>query len=115
MEIQAIRHATLLIKINGKTLLVDPMLSPKGTLDAIPDVPNTNKNPLTNLPVDADTLTKVDAVLVSHTHRDHFDSTAIEKLPKDILIFGQLPDAGKLTENGFTNLRPIETRLNGTT
>lgn len=105
MEIQLIRHATMLIKINGKRFLLDPMFSPKYTLDAIPGVLNTNKNPLTDLPLESGSLINVDAVLVTHTHRDHFDNTAINVLPKGILIFGQPPDAEKLVEYGFTNIK----------
>ncbi|AFM41133.1 hypothetical protein Desaci_2170 [Desulfosporosinus acidiphilus SJ4] len=109
MEIQLIRHATMLLKINQKRFLVDPMFSPKNTLEAIPGVANSNRNPLTDLPKDAAALINVDAVLVTHTHRDHFDHTAIEMLPKDILMFGQPSDAEKLAEHGFTNTKlPLE-------
>ncbi|WP_425807609.1 MBL fold metallo-hydrolase [Desulfitobacterium sp. Sab5] len=105
MEIQLIRHATMLIKIKEKKLLLDPMFSPKGTLDAVPGVLNTNKNPLTDLPVELGTLLNIDSVLVTHTHRDHFDNAAIDILPKNILIIGQQPDAKKLAGYGFTNIK----------
>lgn len=108
MEIQLIRHATMLIKMNGKKILLDPILSPKGTMPAIPGVPNQNDNPLVDTPVGLETLRKVDGVLVTHTHRDHFDNGAIEALPKDTLMFGQPPDEEKLTGYGFTNLKLLQ-------
>ena len=108
MEIQLIRHATMLIKINEKRFLLDPMFSPKFALDSVPGVPNTNKNPLTDLPFESGSLVNVDAVLVTHTHRDHFDNMAIKILPKDILIFGQPYDANTLIEYGFTNTKLLQ-------
>ena len=40
MKIQLIRHATHILYINNKKILIDPMLSPKGAMPAIEDVPN---------------------------------------------------------------------------
>lgn len=50
MKIQLLRHATCLITFQGKNLLLDPMLSPSGTLETVPLVPNSAKNPLVDLP-----------------------------------------------------------------
>ena len=107
MYIQLIRHATMLIMINERKILVDPMLSPAEMMSAVPDVPNKSDNPLVDLPVELDDLINVDAVLITHTHRDHFDSAAIELLSKDTLMFCQPADAGKISEYGFTNIKPI--------
>lgn len=108
MKIQLIRHATMLIEINGKKLLLDPMFSPAGLMEAIPDVPNKNNNPLVDLPIKIASLIDVDAVLITHTHRDHFDSTAIDVLPKDTTLFCQPDDAEKIKGYGFINTKSIE-------
>lgn len=108
MRIQLVRHATLLLKINNKTILIDPILSPAGTMDAIPNVYNTNKNPLVDLSVSVDILTNADAVLVTHTHRDHFDEAAAQLIPKHIPVFCQPVDKEKIEAKGFVKVNSIE-------
>jgi L-ascorbate metabolism protein UlaG (beta-lactamase superfamily) len=71
MNFRLVRHAILVVRLGGKTLLVDPMLSPPGAMPPIPNSPNDRRNPLVRLP-DLD-LSPVDAVVVTHTHPDHFD------------------------------------------
>lgn len=70
MKIHFIRHATLVISLNGINLLVDPMLSPAKSLDPISNSPNPQRNPLVELPFDEQTLDQllgqVDALLVTH-------------------------------------------------
>ncbi len=76
MYIHFLRHATLLLTINDLTLLVDPMLSPLEAMGPIANAGNQQRIPMVPLPVsDADLqqiLQRIDAVLVTHTHRDHW-------------------------------------------
>lgn len=108
MRIQLLRHATLIVNFNNKRILVDPMLSPAGTIRAIPNVENTKKNPLVELPVSLDILNGIDAVLLTHNHIDHFDTTAEELIPKHIQLFCQPVDKDKIESKGFTNVTSIE-------
>lgn len=108
MEIQLIRHATLFINIKEQQLLLDPMFSLPGTLSAIPGVKNTADNPLTALPVELSYLLEPSAVLLTHTHRDHFDTAAMESLPKNTPILCQPADVEKLSAAGFCELLPVE-------
>jgi len=108
VKIQLIRHATLLLTIGGKLILVDPMLSKAGTMAAVPDVANPAPNPLVDLPLDPASLKNVDAILITHTHRDHFDDTALQILPCDRQIFCQPEDKGKMAETGFTQVQAVE-------
>ena len=108
MKIQLLRHATMLIDIKGKRILVDPMLSNAGTVAAIPGVANNSANPLVNLSVDPLALTNVDAIMVTHTHLDHFDDAAIELLPHSCLLFGQPADEARILKAGFTNVHVID-------
>jgi Predicted Zn-dependent hydrolases of the beta-lactamase fold len=111
IKIQLWRHATCLITFNHKKILLDPMLSPAGTLEAIAGVPNPSKNPLTNLPdtvMMAELLSRLDAILITHTHRDHFDAAAMELLPKDIAVFCQPRDADKIKKAGFSKVNPVD-------
>lgn len=108
MKIKLIRHATLLINLEDKRILVDPMLSASGILEAIPNVPNTNKNPLVDLPIDVDEAVDVDAVLLTHMHRDHFDEAAVKLIPKNIPILCQPHDKESIELKGFLNVIPID-------
>ena len=77
MNITQIRNATQLITYAGKRFLIDPMLAPK---DAYPGFPGTARaevrNPMVELPCEIDALLDVDAIIVTHTHPDHWDETA---------------------------------------
>jgi L-ascorbate metabolism protein UlaG (beta-lactamase superfamily) len=105
MEIQLVRHATHYITYNGKKLLLDPMFSEKGTLTPVLNAPNEHlNNPLTELPLNPDDLVKVDAIIVTHTHRDHFDDAAAAKLPKHLPLFCQPEDEELIKTKGFSNV-----------
>lgn len=107
MKFQLIRHATMLLEINDKKLLIDPIFSEKGTMPAIESVPNQNKNPLVDLPVPIESLIDCDAVLITHMHHDHFDEKAADLLPKEIQIFCQSEDEIRIRNFGFKNVSPI--------
>src|SRR5919205_1050416 len=115
VQIQLIRSATLVVSFAGHTLLVDPMLGPAGSMDPIENTPNPRRNPLVELPFDAEKLqrllVRIDAVLVTHTHRDHWDPAAIELLPKRVPILCQAEDAARIQNAGFAEVLPIEARL----
>lgn len=107
MEIQLIRHATLLITINDRLLLVDPMLSPAETMPPIVNSTNERRNPLVPIMNPQNFLQKIDAVLLTHTHRDHFDDTAAQLVPRGKLIFCQPEDEIKLQAEGFSKIIPV--------
>ncbi|WP_127487118.1 MBL fold metallo-hydrolase [Paenibacillus ehimensis] len=111
MKIQIIRHATHYIEYDGKKLLVDPMLSPAGAMPPVANTPNSFANPTVNLNVPVSHLLQADAVLLTHTHPDHFDAVAAALLPKDIVFFCQPEDAGKLRDQGFRDVRPVESDI----
>jgi L-ascorbate metabolism protein UlaG (beta-lactamase superfamily) len=108
MKIQLIRHATMLIEVQGKRILVDPMLSAAGKMAAVPDVANSSDNPLVDLPVDPSLLLNADAIMVTHTHRDHFDDEAIKLLPPSNQLFCQPSDEERILKAGFTKVQAIE-------
>lgn len=108
VEMQLIRHATMVISINGQQLLLDPMLGPTGSMSAVAGVRNTKDNPLVPLPVELSELTHPAAILLTHTHRDHFDAAAMEVLPFTIPLFCQPNDVEKLGAAGFSQLLPVE-------
>ena len=116
MNLQLLRHATQILSANGKTILIDPMLGPKGSYDPIPNTGNTLRNPLVDLPIDSNELkqliARIDAVLITHVqHFDHWDTTARELLPKNITLFCQPADTEVIREAGFTNVTPVNDEL----
>ena len=112
MKIHFLRHATFIVEYGGVKILVDPMLGPKETKDALPNTPNPRPNPLTSLPIKPDELSRLvddlDAVLVTHTHSDHWDEAAQALLPKNLDIYCQPEDEEKIHSSGFVAVRPVE-------
>ena len=109
VRIQLIRNATSLIRYGGKTLLIDPFLSDPGVLPAFNNTPNQRPNPLVPLPVPAaQVVTGVDATFVTHTHVDHWDPVARDLLAKGGPLFVQPPDAARLAQAGFTQVRTVD-------
>jgi L-ascorbate metabolism protein UlaG (beta-lactamase superfamily) len=112
MYIQLLRHATLVVVIGNRTLLVDPMLSPAGAMDPVANAANQRRIPLVELPIGeaelAELVARADGLLVTHTHRDHWDARAAELIPKDKPILCQPPDAAVIGGAGFTDVRPLE-------
>ena len=108
LEIQLIRHATLKVKIDELTLLVDPMLSDKDAMTPIQDSGDDRRNPLVPLPASIEEILKgVSAILVTHTHRDHWDDAATQRIPKGCRILCQPEDLDKFHDLGFEDVRAI--------
>jgi len=116
MKIHFLRHATFLLEYDGIKILVDPMLGAKESKDALPNTPNPRPNPLTSLPIKPDELSplvdNLDAVLVTHTHGDHWDETAQALLPRALDIYCQPEDEEKIRAEGFAAVRPVESEGN---
>ena len=108
MRLRLIRHATLAIEYNGHNLLVDPMLDGAEARGAVQNTPNQRKNPLVGLPIPAaQVVDDVEAVLVTHTHSDHWDGTAVELIRKNLPLFGQAEDEDKFRQQGFSNVQSV--------
>ena len=60
-------------------------------------------------------LQETDAVLVTHTHQDHWDERAAALLPKDLQILCQPEDEELIRSSGFFEVTPVteETELGG--
>jgi L-ascorbate metabolism protein UlaG (beta-lactamase superfamily) len=106
MNITQIRNATQIISYAGKRFLIDPMLSPKGAWPGFPGTAHADRrNPMVDLPFGVDKIVDVDAVIVTHTHEDHWDQAAIDLIGKDKPVFVQNDsDAALLRSQGFTRV-----------
>nr|WP_235687297.1 MBL fold metallo-hydrolase [Aeromonas veronii] len=107
---QQVRNATVKITYAGTTFLIDPMLAKKGTYPGFEGTYRSNlRNPMVELPGSVeDVISGVDAVIVTHTHLDHWDDAAQKALPKDIPLFAQHEaDAQLIRTQGFKNVRVL--------
>ncbi|OSY89587.1 membrane protein [Tenacibaculum holothuriorum] len=73
-------HSAFLLEIQGKRILIDPMLS---------DVPAPHpwlggKRFTDGLPMSVEDLPSIDAVIFSHDHYDHLDYETIQKIKKRV-------------------------------
>ncbi|WP_235042127.1 MBL fold metallo-hydrolase [Vreelandella profundi] len=110
-QLQQIRNATVKVTYGDTTFLIDPMLADKGTYPGFENTYRSElRNPLVELPMPAeDVINGIDAVIVTHTHLDHWDDAAQELLPKDIPLFAQnAADAELIRSQGFTDVRILE-------
>ena len=111
MRITLVRNATLLVELDGRRVLVDPMLDDAGARPAIENSPSPRRNPLVPLPFPAgEIVRRLDAVLVTHLHRDHFDDAAARLLPRDVPVFCQPHDAPALAGLGLL-VRAVEAEV----
>ncbi|NEN76524.1 MBL fold metallo-hydrolase [Pelistega sp. NLN82] len=107
---QHIRNATAKIHYGQTTFLVDPYLAPKGTYEGFKGTINSEKrNPLIEMAEPVESVLKgVDAVIVTHTHDDHWDEYAQKAIPKDLPIFVQnAGDAKIIRSQGFKDVRVL--------
>lgn len=113
--VRLIRHATLLIQMGNKRILLDPMLSTKNEMDPVVNAGNDIRIPMVDLPFNDQDLAKLlkaaDAIFITHIHRDHWDVAAQKLIDKDKLIFCQPADEEKIKEQGFKNVRSISTEI----
>ena len=110
VDLQQVRNATVKITYGDTTFLIDPMLAKKGAYPGFENTYRSNlRNPLVDLPQSPDkVISGVDAVIVTHTHLDHWDDAAQKALPKDIPLFTQHEDDAQLIRSqGFKNVRVL--------
>lgn len=89
-------HATVLIELDGVRLLTDPLLRHR-----IAHLRRRRPYP------PFDHLTPLDAILLSHHHRDHLDIPSLKKLGRDTRIIGPAGTAAMLKGYGFTHIEEI--------
>lgn len=89
-------HATVLIELDGVRLLTDPLLRHR-----IAHLRRRRPYPT------FDNLAPLDAILLSHHHRDHLDIPSLKKLGRDLRLIGPPGTADMLQKFGFTAVEEI--------
>lgn len=114
-QFRLLRHATIILQIGVVKILVDPMLSPKDAMDPVQNCGNDTRIPMVDLTINKEELTKVlrevDAVFITHIHRDHWDPAAQNLIPKNKPVFCQPADEGTIKGQGFDNVTAIPDQI----
>lgn len=106
MKITLIRHATCLIEFASTRLLLDPIFYSKGTLSPANGGIMIN-NPLVDMEVKDIDISNIDAILLTHPHRDHFDEKVIEIYGENVKIICPYHYEETIRNLGFNNILPI--------
>ncbi len=98
-SVQFIGTATTLIRYGGLTILTDPNFLHMG--ERIDIGYGLHATRLTDPAIDFDELPRIDFVLLSHLHEDHFDRLVEARLRRDIPILTTADAARTLRRRGF--------------
>jgi UDP-MurNAc hydroxylase len=79
MQLTFVGHASWMVRSGKTSLLTDPTLEPTFTGGAWEVSPSRQ--------VSIDTLPKLDAIFISHAHRDHFDIATLARLRRSCRVF----------------------------
>ena len=79
-------HSTMLLHINGKTILTDPIFS-----DRCSPVQFLGPKRYSFPTIDIESLPKIDLIVISHNHYDHLDKNSVKNLGKDPLTVWYVP------------------------
>ncbi|MBS4913311.1 MAG: MBL fold metallo-hydrolase [Veillonella sp.] len=105
-----IRNATGKLTYNNTTILIDPFFAAKNTYPGFEGTFNSQQTlPLIDLPESIDEILKdVDAVVVTHTHLDHWDEMAAKTIDKNLPIYVQNEsDQALIQKQGFKDVRVL--------
>jgi L-ascorbate metabolism protein UlaG (beta-lactamase superfamily) len=106
VDVEWLGHATVLIEIDGTRVLTDPVL-------------RRRIGPLIRLvpPVRADSLRNLDAVLLSHLHRDHAQLASLRQVACSATLIAPAGAGGWLRRQRVENVRELrvgeETEVGG--
>jgi N-acyl-phosphatidylethanolamine-hydrolysing phospholipase D len=111
-SIQWLGGPTALLEYGELRVITDPMLGPRGpNAFVLPKHPSTgepNAAIARYVAPAAHSLAGLNAILISHTHNDHVDSSAKEQLPKHVPVVVAAAGADAMRAAGFTDVRGLD-------
>lgn len=100
MKVTLLGHATVLVEMEGANILMDPVLQDPFEDGAVTSCPRRM--------IRADKLPPLFAIIISHSHPDHFDIPSLARIPRHVHVV--CPDDKviqyALAKLGFTNVHP---------
>ena len=105
MSVTWIGHATVLIQIDGKNILTDPIWSERCS-----PISFIGPKRFTNPGIKLEDLPPIDIIIISHNHYDHMDLPTLKALDKrdKPAIFAGLKNKDFLKEEGLTNVIELD-------
>ncbi len=94
-----IGHASFLVRVGSRTILIDPVLSDR--------IVGAGRR-LTPAGLDWSALAAVDAVLISHNHYDHLDAPTVRRIPRDTPFFVPAGLGGWFRRRRFTRVTELD-------
>jgi L-ascorbate metabolism protein UlaG (beta-lactamase superfamily) len=98
-------HATVLLRLGGKTILTDPVFSHRIGLAAGLFTLGPARKIAPALPIAR--LPKIDLILISHAHFDHLDRPSLASLDRRIPIIAAPNTSDLIGDLGFKNLKEL--------
>jgi len=95
-------HATVLLRVGGKTILTDPVLSHRVGVGL--GVTTAGPKRLIAAALKAHELPKLDLILISHAHFDHLDRPTLVKLHKSTPVVTASRTGDLVRDLGFRNV-----------
>ncbi len=97
LRIQFLGHATVLIDLDGTTILTDPVL--RGRIAALMRRRSLSRDVSTD---------PADAVVISHMHHDHLDVPSLWRLGPDVKLLVPRRAGAFLARRGFRDVRELQ-------
>jgi L-ascorbate metabolism protein UlaG (beta-lactamase superfamily) len=99
-------HATVLLRIEGQTILTDPVFSHRVGLGM--GLATVGPRRLVAPALRIGELPPVDVILISHAHFDHLDRPSLDKLPKTARVVTARGTSDLISDMGFGEVSELD-------
>lgn len=100
-----IGHATVLLRLGGKTIITDPVLMNRVGLGL--GVITAGSKRLFGPAISFSELPPLDLILISHAHFDHLDRPTLHRLPKSVPVIISSHNRDLVADLGFSSVTEL--------